>query len=1844
LWNCALGNGSFTNSTGVLSGIGTYQFNNGFTNSGSIAPGSSPGELTISYASVPNGALEIELAAVSGPGTGHDRLNVTGNYIAGGTLNVSLLNGYDPHVGTEYEIVAATGAVSGTFSILNLPGGNAAWDINYGAQNITLTALCTQNLYYGDSDGDGYGNPTVLECDVTAPTGFVADNTDCNDSEGSIYPGATEACNAIDDDCDGTLDDDFIYYTDADEDGYGTGIGTIYCIDPGNLFSQVEGDCADNDAMVNPGITEVCNYLDDDCDGLFNEDITGCPVVSATTGDWNTGSTWIGGFVPTSTSVVLIQTGHVVTLSDTRSCDNITVETGGTLRIAGGIITTTSPTSIHGELHFETGTINGSPFTLELGSTGLFDGLCGANFKIINTDLINYGVITWIAGALTGTGGSLINHGTINIEETPIESCQPPYYQVPFENYGTFTMNSTAGFGFPTNTVFHPSSITYINYSVSTTGNGTYGGTIYIATGAVFTVQYWDNHFYDTHFIGGGTFRLQPTNAGSNNVHFHGTNIIDVAYFESMNNVLYYYTGIIIHDQSTVTLGSNNTFSFWGGGMNGLGVFNIAAGAVMSLQTSPYWSWGSPSFSSDVIINNYGTIDDADVSIGAYVVINNYATMNLSSQHFGNTTAQASFYVTLTNYGTLNISGSGECIMVGTITQTPTGFINITAGTLWSIIGTINWQGGVIDIGGGSTMNCISGNHYFTGSTIINGTGVVSFNHAWAGSCVPHFDGSITLACTMTINAEGTYYGPALINNGTVTGTYPLRFGGTSGQQTLGGDGVILGALFLDNPDGLDVSGTQNVTGNLSFVNGKITLHDGDLTVGSLTGADNAKYVATTGEGSLLIAGVSSSPVLFPIGNSTASYSPVTMSNTGTTATLGARVRSGFDPGNPLTNLAPVNLEWTLSNPEAAATDIDLTVNWNHPTDESPAFDPTIVHLSTWNGSAWDSYATQDISGGCICSLSQNIEADLGVITKFLVANDCTSADYYQDSDGDTYGNLNASVSSCYQPDGYVSNHDDCDDNDYAVNPVATEICNGDIDDDCDGLADNADDSVTGRTSYYTDADTDGYGFGTVILSCTQPANTSTNDEDCNDGSNAVNPGVTEICNGDIDDDCDGLADNADDSVTGQNTYYTDTDADGYGFGTAILSCTQPANTSTNDDDCNDTDNAVNPGATEVCNGEIDDDCDGLADDADPGIIGQSSYYADNDHDNYGAGAVIISCTQPANSVTNNLDCLDDDPSIFPGSIEVCNGLDDDCDSSYDEGVTNTYYADADGDGYGFGTAILSCDQPANTSTNDDDCNDADNAVNPGATEICNGDIDDDCDGLSDDADPGITGQTSYYADNDHDNYGAGTVTISCTQPANSVTNNLDCLDADPSIFPGSIEICNGLDDDCDSNYDEGFPTQTYYRDFDGDGKGNPAVSIQSCYQPAGYVTNASDCDDNSTTACPKPSGMSTVDITDVSATVSWNNLVCASKYRLEYRRKTPPVSAWTVVYTTTPSFNITGLTGPNIQYQWRVATICSPNGTAAESGYAAPVQSFYTNYRVYTDSDNDGQGASGSVISYVHPYPQPGYSINNYDCDDAAATTYFLAPELCNGVDDDCDMIVDEGAYWFQDYDNDGLGNPASSLNSCLQPPGYVSNSVDCNDYNSTPICATPANVATTSIGATFATINWATSICASSYTVMYRVNPSGAFSTQLNTTGNSLMLTGLLPGTTYQTRVRAKCPAPNTVTASGWVYVTFTTNGTGLIEQVDEQISTLETASVVVYPNPGDGRFTLSIPSDTDGEADISVLDGFGKLIKTVRWSVFEGITVNELDLTYLPGGVYHINIRQGEIVQTKKVVIVR
>ena len=259
-----------------------------------------------------------------------------------------------------------------------------------------------------------------------------------------------------------------------------------------------------------------------------------------------------------------------------------------------------------------------------------------------------------------------------------------------------------------------------------------------------------------------------------------------------------------------------------------------------------------------------------------------------------------------------------------------------------------------------------------------------------------------------------------------------------------------------------------------------------------------------------------------------------------------------------------------------------------------------------------------------------------------------TGGSYYADSDGDGYGDAATGTTACDVPPGYVTDSTDCDDSAASVSPAGTEVCNG-IDDDCDGVVDP--DTSSAAPTWYADADSDGYGdASTSTTACDAPSGYVADNTDCDDGHYAISPGATEVCNFE-DDNCDGLVDDDDPGLDGstRSTWYADADGDSYGDpSNTAPGCSAPSGYTADFADCDDTDAAINPAATDDCDG-IDNDCDGIVDDG----LSMSTWYEDNDGDSYG-GDAVLDCSQPAGTVDNAWDCDDTSASVYPGSDAAC--------------------------------------------------------------------------------------------------------------------------------------------------------------------------------------------------------------------------------------------------------------------------------------------------------------------------------------------------------------------------------------------------------------------------------------------------------------------------------------------------------------------------------------------------------------------------------------------------------------
>ena len=487
---------------------------------------------------------------------------------------------------------------------------------------------------------------------------------------------------------------------------------------------------------------------------------------------------------------------------------------------------------------------------------------------------------------------------------------------------------------------------------------------------------------------------------------------------------------------------------------------------------------------------------------------------------------------------------------------------------------------------------------------------------------------------------------------------------------------------------------------------------------------------------------------------------------------------------------------------------------------------------------------------------------DTDAFTHPLAAYEEPGAFCMRDSDGDGFGDANLEVSEL--SDGLVAGTD-CNDTTNAVSPNTAEIpangvdencnteelcfvnsdndgfgstlppisstnfaCDGDFESDnqldCDdndvftypGAAEN---EATPLDTYCTkDEDGDGYADQSV-------ANTGVfAGTDCDDDMSMVNTAMDERCDTSYDDNCDGLVND----VTSVDvlSWFTDSDGDGFGDADAaqIQACSEQTGFVAIDGDCDDANDGVYPGALEDTAFGGDQNCDGY-----------EACFVDGDGDGYGSSQITYSLdTSCSGSIesNNSEDCDDSSAETFPGAASL-------------ETNATLCMADTDGDGYGDVNPVIT-DVVSGT-----DCNDGNSSISPDAQEIPADGVDGNCNNIE-----------LCYQDADGDTFGtlSGTTVVSedlvCTDLGEAV-NQDDCDDLSTSIKPSALELCNGIDDDCDGSVDEGTGVDApadapmWYVDADLDGYGGIDISLQQCDQPSGFVADALDCQDLDSTISP---------------------------------------------------------------------------------------------------------------------------------------------------------------------------------------------------------------------------------------------------------------------------------------------------------------------------------------------------------------------------------------------------------
>ncbi len=325
----------------------------------------------------------------------------------------------------------------------------------------------------------------------------------------------------------------------------------------------------------------------------------------------------------------------------------------------------------------------------------------------------------------------------------------------------------------------------------------------------------------------------------------------------------------------------------------------------------------------------------------------------------------------------------------------------------------------------------------------------------------------------------------------------------------------------------------------------------------------------------------------------------------------------------------------------------------------------------------------------------------------------------------------------------------------------AVEVCNG-RDDDCNGETDDSgEDTDADGVDDCADLDDDGDGVADDDDVCPKVPDVGQLDLD--------GDGAGDAC--DADDDGDGIADDEDNCIRIENPLQEDLDGDGSG---------------------------------DACEGDTDGD--GIADADD--ICRRAYDPEQGDQDGDGTGDA---CDEDidGDGHRNDVDCSPADVSSHPQAHERCDGRDTDCDGKVDEENAigcSKLYLDADGDGFGTKVSRCLCG-PAEGYAAEvvGDCDDGDPKVHPQAAETCETPHDDNCDG--DVLEPGDATGVLHYVDLDGDGYGAGRPERLCG-PTTLFTavHGDDCDDENPGVRPEADELCNGEDDDCDGGVDETFP------------------------------------------------------------------------------------------------------------------------------------------------------------------------------------------------------------------------------------------------------------------------------------------------------------------------------------------------------------------------------------------------------------------------------------------------------
>ncbi len=220
----------------------------------------------------------------------------------------------------------------------------------------------------------------------------------------------------------------------------------------------------------------------------------------------------------------------------------------------------------------------------------------------------------------------------------------------------------------------------------------------------------------------------------------------------------------------------------------------------------------------------------------------------------------------------------------------------------------------------------------------------VAFSNAASAQLVID-QATFTIQAGATVTVQGD-----VTSNADIQGTGKIILKG-SGNQNVNMGGFTIPSLEVDNAANVTLTGNAKISGDLLFTNGKVLLGANNLTLGNagtITGATNAKYVVTNGAGKLAKTALGATVFNYPVGNSTISYSPVAVTNSGTADDISVRAFTGVlasgSAGAAFTKEV-VNATWDITEAVAGGSNLNITTTWSG-TDELGGFDRTRAGIS----------------------------------------------------------------------------------------------------------------------------------------------------------------------------------------------------------------------------------------------------------------------------------------------------------------------------------------------------------------------------------------------------------------------------------------------------------------------------------------------------------------------------------------------------------------------------------------------------------------------------------------------------------------------------------------------------------------------------------------------------------------------------------------------------------------------------------------------------------------------------------------------------------------------------------